>query len=199
MMFTSWNCTRIWECITMAHNQSLSSCWQCHPWSVRPRPHSQHVSSSDLHVNLRSAKPLTLENTINLASEIELIQSRHTWSPMPMCVIGCWQTICQFNALAFCWNIGNWCPHFWHLSWPWLQNCLPNRADSYGAGCGEGTAQISYLSVDMLVTQFGLEENGFSSTELQSAWDLLQLNASVFSTGDADVGRTPYIPSNWHG
>lgn len=35
----------------------------------------EHVGSGELRVNLRSAKPLTLEDAINLASELELIRS----------------------------------------------------------------------------------------------------------------------------
>lgn len=46
------------------------------------------------------------------------------------------------------------------------------------------------LSVDYLVSHFGLKDRGFNSSQIREIEELLHRNASVFSKGDNDLGRT---------
>ncbi|KAL1279880.1 hypothetical protein QQF64_014480 [Cirrhinus molitorella] len=48
----------------------------------------------------------------------------------------------------------------------------------------------SPLTVDQLVSHFGLKDRGFDSKQMRAIEELLQRNASVFSKGDNDLGRT---------
>lgn len=48
----------------------------------------------------------------------------------------------------------------------------------------------SPLTVDYLVSHFGLKERGFDSSQMRAIEELLHRNASVFSKGDTDLGRT---------
>lgn len=52
------------------------------------------------------------------------------------------------------------------------------------------TAPPFPLTVDCLVSQFGLKDRGFDSIQMQAVEELLSRNASVFSKGDTDLGRT---------
>ena len=62
----------------------------------------------------------------------------------------------------------------------------PDAAESVPKGAGLS----SRWSVDDLMGQFGLGEKGLTSAECQSVRELLHRHASVFSTGDTDLGRT---------
>ncbi|KAG1930770.1 thy-1 membrane glycoprotein [Pimephales promelas] len=46
------------------------------------------------------------------------------------------------------------------------------------------------LTVDYLVSHFGLKDRGFDSSQMQAIEEVLHRNLSVFSKGDNDLGRT---------
>lgn len=60
-----------------------------------------------------------------------------------------------------------------------------------GSGVAIDSSPIS--SVDTLMDRLNLREKGFGETETRAVRELLSKNSSVFSMGDADLGRTKLI------
>lgn len=62
--------------------------------------------------------------------------------------------------------------------------------------CGdtEGETVLQPWTVETLMSQFGVDDRGFSQGELKAIRQLFQQNISVFSRGETDLGRTHLTP-----